>query len=313
MGGTRVMALGWTFTNSFPTHARNHSDYHRGLRSAVRMDVGPNDETVLLAPDNQDPVKFYYEILEGGQGQNIPIVSPHKYHKYFVDFDSLNDFSVDETGTVTDWLFTVEQEAVSLGAQDLITDTQFGVIRLTNDVGDDDAVSLQRTGAAGAGEVIALTADKTIYFETRLSVSHATDQEWWAGLSTSDTGIADVAQLILSADYIGVGSDDDSADFHFSAAKNGPGTGADRSARAGTTTNETIGDGVLTVADTMVRIGIKIVGTTEAHCYLNGVFKSTITTNLPDDVNLCFTFALVNGSAAARTMDIDYILCLQER
>lgn len=277
-------------------HATNPGGYQRMIRGANREDINEAEELLLLAPDAVDSdgnVADWFAGLILGPGQPVPLVSPHAFNVYFNDFIKAAD--LDKTN---DWVLSNENLATATGV--ITTDEQFGVV--TIDAGattDNHGGSLQLTGAGGAGEFVALTANKRIYFEARVKLNAATQIDALVGLGISDTTVLASAGTPSTTDFIGFIKDDGDTNWDFQSRKDS------------TETEETA---IATASTSFVRLAMFIDGTTEAHCYVDGVFKKTISTNLPDNENLCITLAVTNGDGTTQqNIKCDYVYVVQER
>ena len=66
-------------------------------------------------------------------------------------------------------------------------------------------------------------------------------------------------------------------------------------------------------ADTFVVTRWEYNGSDKVRFYVDGVLTNTLTANIPKDQYMSPIFLLDNSGAAAETLSIDYILCVNER
>lgn len=157
-----------------------------------------------------------------------------------------------------------------------------GLLTLTNDAEDNDSDQIQ-----WIGEPFKLAANKSLWFEARLKVSDATQSDLICGLCITDTTL-----IGGMTDGIYFRKDDGDANIDFVTEKDSTATSTDT--------------GVDLVDDTYIRLGFLVDGTSSATPYINGIAKTAQTTNLPDDEDLTFSLALMNGEAVAKSVTIDY-------
>ena len=151
------------------------------------------------------------------------------------------------------------------------------------------------------GEAFALDACKDIYFETRFKCPKISETNFFIGLHRgNETNLIDNANM---DDGIGFRNDSTDDDIDYVVAKNATVTGSN-------------GDTLKGMVDaTWVRLGFKVLGTTLVKFYVEGEWVKTINTNLPDDEGLTIAVQVRNEAytTADVAMEIDYILCVQER
>ena len=214
--------------------------------------------------------------------------------------DDFCNFGTDEGGwyDYTDTGNTVTQLATEEG----------GVVRLSLDATDNDE-SWLISGNNTAG-FMKITAGKKFAFEARVRVNQIVDQALFVGLCeeafAASDGFTDDSGVLADKDYIG-----------FRVLTAAP-AGLDTATRTSGDAAETvIQDGAQTlVAGTWYKLGMKCDGTTITF-YVDGVALGTTTTTagtgVPDGEELAVAFGLKNGTAAARTMDVDWVLAAGER
>ena len=230
------------------------------------------------------PSRFPYGVVnqtkQSMYGQFKSMV-PQVYHQYFDDFD---------TYTAAAWTIT----ATGAGTTAL-TDVDGGAILLTNAAADNDARFHQKVG-----EGFLPASGKKIFFETRFTVSDATQIDWVVGLQVTDTTPLDVT------DGIYFQKDDGDANVDFYISKDAT-TGRSTTTAATTVTADTFlelafyFDGKRYVTLWKDRLQVGIVDLT-----------TTLATYLPD-TELTISFGVQNGEAVAKTMTVDYIFAAQER
>lgn len=216
-----------------------------------------------------------------------------KYCFYENDFLRSPDYDATNEWTLT-------QDAGAGGTVVLSDDVDFGELIITPHTHDNDWCELQFTGAGGAGEFISLAANKALFFEARVRLADIALSDAFVGICITDADISDAgAGVPVATDYIGFAKDNGDAYWDFVAAKNSTET-----AKAAAATG---------VNDVYITLGFYIDGVSKAHSWINGVKGPVITTNLPDDEQLCFTFLSQNGAAAAKIMKVDYFQLVRER
>lgn len=166
-------------------------------------------------------------------------------------------------------------------------DVAGGVLRITTDANENDGINAQLLG-----ESFKLSSGVTVYFGIRMKIDDATQSDFFAGLSITDTDI-----LGGVTDRIGFEKLDGVTAVKGMLEKD---------------STETL-TGTLSTLDTSYHIYefyLAADGTVEM--FVDGVsVASPATTNLPNDEELRVTVQVLAGSAAARTCDIDWIRCFQ--
>lgn len=217
-------------------------------------------------------------------GPNDPLAmygapDPTKYHTFFDDFDKFY---------TADWVITTT-EAGAGDASEAIGNLDGGVLVLTNDGADNDADYLQFVK-----ETFKFQTGKQLWFKTRMKVSDATQIDFVFGLQITDTtplGVTDGVFFLKN---------DDDALLNFYVIKDSVATAA--------TALKTLAN------DTYYEFAFYYNGVNAIEVYVDAVKLATVAvTNLPDDEELAISYGLVNGSANARSMSIDYIFVAKER
>ena len=198
---------------------------------------------------------------------------PATGHHYFDHFHRYNS---------GEWTVTQVQGTGTAATQDAIG----GVLGIVNSGTDDDETQLQKKG-----EAFKLASGKLLWFETKLYTTTADDCDLYVGL-----GITDTSSIGGASDGVTFRVTDTSANVQFVTEKN---------------STETTTSAITTLADATYKYLGFIFDGTNVYPYVNGVVGTAHTTNIPDDEELCVTFAVRNGSGAAKGLYIDYISVAQ--
>ena len=206
--------------------------------------------------------------------------------KYVDDFVHL---PVDDTtGDPTGWTTTV----VEAGTGDtLVTSANVagGAMLITTAGNENDGANVQLNG-----EAFKLVPGNPLIFGARLKMSDVLQSDFFIGLAITDTDI-----LGGVSDRIGFESLDGSADIKFMIEKDG---------------TETLSAALHTnVNDTYVRLNFYYDGIGTIMVFVNGVQVASVTTltNLPNDEELRVSLQFLNGEAAAKTLTLDWVRCIQ--
>lgn len=227
-----------------------------------------------------------------------------KYQKPLVFEDDFLEISISATDGAARWLNTQTGSGTLVGA----TDEYNGVLHLTTAAADNDHIELQ-----ASGNPFAVAADRDIIFEARLKLTAAasplTTIDWFVGLATKDTDVGGGVN-----DMIGFGTGDGTNGIlNAGGASIYAYTGDDTSSWATAQVTDT-DTGVDYVDDTYFRIRFEVLGGTVVKFYVDNVLKATHTTEIPDEgAFLTPTILLQNNAAAAKQMQIDYIVVTQPR
>jgi len=194
-----------------------------------------------------------------------------------------------ELSASTDWVVTqvdAGTDAASVFA--VAADAMNGELTITTNDADNDSSSAQTVN-----EFVKLEAGKKLWFEARWKIQTAADSDVLVGLSINDTTPLD------ATDRLNFKVAEGSASMSFEAVKNS------------TATTEA---SLATLADdTYVKTGFLWNGSNKVEVYVNRAKVATVTTNIPDDENLALNFMVQTGSAAARTLTVDYVMVAKER
>jgi len=203
--------------------------------------------------------------------------------KYLQDFASI---PVDDTtGFPTEWTAT----AVEVGAGTSIAalgTTVGGNLRITTAGNEDDGLALQLKG-----EAFQFDSAKPLYFGCKMTISEATQTDLFLGLSITDT-----------TPLGGV------TDGHYFECLDGVTTISFVTEKDSTETTTTVG-----TMTTAARIYEMYWDGTTMFAWVDGTATALTQTNICDDEVLTPTIHYLNGSAAARTADIDWLRVIQLR
>lgn len=166
-----------------------------------------------------------------------------------------------------------------------------GVLRIVNDTSDNDSVQFQLKG-----EPFKLATGKPLWFEVKFRTPDPTEVDLLFGLCITDTSL-----IAGFTDGVVWHKDDGDKNLDFKSVKNNT-----------VTSKAAIGE---LGANTWTRLAFRWDGYKTLTPFLNGTEYSSkkIETNIPDDEELTISFAIMNGEWAMKTLDIDYIKCVQQR
>ena len=216
-----------------------------------------------------------------GMGRYYPRMDPTRYVQYW------NDFHIYTAG---DWTVTETQAGATQGIN---AGAHGGILSLVNSSADNDLNALQL-----ASETFRFDSSKKFWIRTRFKVDDATQSDIMIGLSITDTS----PLQSLPTDYIAFYKADDAAALVASVTKN--------------STSSTIAMGNMSNDTYVVAEMYYDPYQTRLTAMLNGATVGTdltSVTNIPEDEELAVIIALQNGSAAARTLSVDYLEVLMER
>lgn len=207
---------------------------------------------------------------------------PTKWHVFFDDFDryAAGEWAINTT------------EAGTGSATEALTDADGGVLLITNDDADNDADHFQKVG-----ESFLMEAGKKAFFKIRFKTSNATQSDLQFGLIVTDSSPLDATDGIyfLKAD--------DAATAVLVCRKNA-------------TTGSTSTSAITTLADdTWTTWAWAYDGKGNIEAFVNDAHVATLAAPadyLPD-TELTVSFCIVNGSAGAKTLSLDYVFAAKER
>lgn len=228
------------------------------------------------------PTRFPAGITNANQGEvlsQFPAPDPTKLHTFLNDFDTFvsGDWTLNEIGA---------------GGVAALIAGDGGLLQLTTDALDNDAIQLQNTVAT-----FLMESGKQAWFKTRCKIEKATQSDFLIGLCGLDTTVFDVTDGIFFQ------KDDGDANIDIYVKKDST-TGQNTEAAIGTI-----------AADTFVEFGFYYDGKSSVYAYLDGEKVATLdasSTYLPDAA-LTVTMAYRNGEAGANDLTVDYILAAKAR
>ena len=216
--------------------------------------------------------------------EGFPITSSPDYVVYFNDFTVAQDFAA------ADWVITTTEAGGGDASEALAGNEINGALLITNDANDNDLDSLQHTEDTWKLEV-----GKQLWYETRCKVSDGDTCDLLMGLAITDSTPLDTADRI-GFEVLG---DTSAGNIKVLAEKNSLETNSD--------TQKDLAD------NTYVRLGFHFDGANTVTYYVDRIKTNTITTNIPDDVNLTITMHYQNADAIADTLTVDYLYVAKER
>ena len=194
-----------------------------------------------------------------------------------------------------DWFITRTHAGSTSGAE-TIGDATGGVLAFYPANADDDNTFFQYKATPNvttASEIFTLESTKKLWFKARLKVSDTGDSDFFIGLQSADT-----TPLTAPVDAVWWKSDDgdDYLDFGMYAA-------------SVSTLSETA---IATIVDdTYFTVGFYWDGVDTIQYFYNDVIQGSSTATYPTAA-MTVSFGVQNGSAAARTMSVDYIAVIKE-
>lgn len=225
------------------------------------------------------------DATEDGAYSRFAGLRPFRYYTWINDFDRY---------VSTDWVLT-ETDA---GSTEAIVSGTGGILAITNvSAGATDEASIQWAGGAGAVRpTFAWDSTKDMLLAARFKLSDATNAACLIGIASTDT--TPVASLPTNGIY-----------FY----KAGGATSLIASARkAGTSTSVTLG---AMADDTYVDVVFRFDSNTETwQAFLNNaMIGSFSTSSVSPTAALAVTIGLLNASAAAHVLSVDWLQISQQR
>jgi hypothetical protein len=222
--------------------------------------------------------------------------SPTMWQDFYGELRPFNNVSMYKNDFHS-WIadeWTVTEVGTSL---QVLTDQRGGVLRLTSGGTEDNGNNLQLGGSADGetvGECFAPASATNLWLEARIKSDDVTQHDFFVGISVEDTAILATPGQAL----IGFRTDDGDASLDFVS-------------RAGSVSSEA--SAISTLAnDTWIKIGFKVTNTEKIECYVNDVLKATVTTTIPTEL-MKLSIAQLTGEGNAASLDVDYIVCAQDR
>jgi hypothetical protein len=191
--------------------------------------------------------------------------------------------------TAFDQVWTVTRVEAGAGESTMTrVDGVGGIMRITTDANEDDGINAQLIG-----ESFKLTAGNILYFGIRMKASEATQSDLFAGLAITDTDI-----LGGVTDRIGFEKLDGVTAVKAMLEKD---------------STETLSGTLATLNTSFHTYEFYLDDSGAVEFFIDGVsvYTPTVLTNLPNDEELRVTLQFLAGDANARTLDVDWIRCLQ--
>lgn len=209
--------------------------------------------------------------------RDLLVADPTRLHTYFNDFDIY---------TAGDWTVT----ETTAGATQATVAGDGGLLALVTEANDNDVNQLQ------GQETFLIATNKKLWYKARWKVSNATETDVYMGLIITDT---DIVGGVTDGIYFRK-ADDAAVLIHVLELNS---------------TESSSGTVATVVADTFIETAFYYNGKDAVEVYIDGVKVATHTTltNLCTDEELAVTISLTNGSAAARTLTVDYVYVAKER
>ena len=228
--------------------------------------------------------------------KNSVLYSDYPQHDPTRIFEHFDDFIAYTSATDVPWVDTF----VGTGTNSVLADEPFGAIAMVTTGADNDANQIQ-----WQTENFTLATGKKAWFKTRLKVNDATQCDLLFGLAVLDTTLLGSTLGDGVTDGMFFYKDDDVTGVKFSCQKDATsGQLSPVSVSTLDTSYHTYGfewDGLRYVT---IFVDDVQVGTAD--------LTTTASTYLPD-TPVTISLAVVAGSAAARTMTVDYVLAAIER
>jgi hypothetical protein len=227
-----------------------------------------------------------------GMWANCPFIDYANGHA--VAYRVFEDFTggLDKTALTGKWT----ELSVGTGTQALATDVAGGHLLLTCQATTDNACEQ----ATYISDPFKLAAGKTLWYETRITITGDVQSEHSFGLVALGEDLTAVAD-VLPADGVSFSTQDASLAVALTASKNGTDTGAVAAVHT-------------LVSGTAVVFGLLIDGVTSITPYIDGVAGTAATATIPDDESLAPYFLVRNGdNVTTQILDVDYVKVVQLR
>lgn len=215
--------------------------------------------------------------------RRLPVGINPDYVVYFNDFLNPDDYN-----TTNFTATTVDGDSDAAQVYAVQTGIKNGELKLTTNDKSADSNSIQLKV-----ENHKLQDGKILAFEAYLELSAVTTVDMFIGLAITDGSPLD------ASDFIGFKIADGSAAILCKNAKN--------------STETSTSSGVSAAANTKVKLSFCADGIGSISYFVNDNLVATHITNICDDEELALTAHLKTNSAAAKSMNIDYVLIAQER
>jgi len=216
---------------------------------------------------------------------------------FFELFDDFLDYAA------TDWVLTTT-EAGSGDATEAVSDAAGGILLVTNANGANDYDAFQWAGvdSTSVTETFTLVAGKRLYFGARLALGDADSSNIVIGLHDTDTD--PVGNTISDGIYFDKG-EDGNLDFTCAVA----------SAETRLTALATLANDTYVTVEFYYNGQVDSAGAIDGmiEAYVNGLHVGSVDVANGPTTQLAVSFAIENGAAAAETLSMDWIRCVQER
>lgn len=236
------------------------------------------------------PNRFTKGITNAAAGTTLGqliVPDPTSIHTFLDDF---NKFDPGE------WVITRVHAGATAGAE-TISDADGGVLAFYPANADDDSTYFEHKGTANvstASEIFTLETGKKLWFKARFQVSDTGDSDFFIGLKSADT-----TPLTAPVDGIWFQSDDGDDYLDFNVYNTSVSILADAA--------------IHTCVDaTYLTCGFYFDGA-RVYYYVNDIEVGDNGSISVPTAAMTISFGVRNGSAAARTMSVDYIFCAKER
>lgn len=197
------------------------------------------------------------------------------------------DFENDhDTDTTNVWDETASGSGTGLTVQDV----RAGFAKVINGGADNNHYFYQAKYETGL-----ISDGKDMWLRTRFIVGNADEADFFIGLCAR---LASGTLFANRVDSIGFYTEDGSETINIEASKDGTATQ--------TATSQSLADATEITAEIHVSSDGKI------YFKINGEDVGSITTNLPDDTELAFSFGIQNGAASANTLQVGRTILLQD-
>jgi len=215
------------------------------------------------------------------------IPDPTSVHMFMRDFDNF---------IPTEWDFTRSHTGSTMGSENL-ADADGGVLAFYPANADNDYTFFQFAGADGSyegTEIFTIESGKKLWFKARLKVSDTGDSDFFIGLQQKGS-----TPLTAPANGVWFQSDDGDDYLDFRVYSGSASILADVE--------------IATLADdTYFTVGFHWDGGGLQYFYNDAEVGET-TSISPSTTEMTIVFGVQNGSAAARTMSLDYVCVIKER
>lgn len=237
-------------------------------------------------------VRFTGPILHAGKDSprkwfsEMPIDKNPDYVVFWDDFTGVAHDQTNDWTVVKDTGASVAIEADTAGGRLLFSSAA---------TTDNDGSSIQ------GNEIFVVTADKRIWFETKLQVSDADQMDVFAGLSVNFS--TNPEAVLTAADRIGFQINDGNASILCKTEEGGTETSTDSGQDAADATDVTLS---FLVSGTGA-------GTGKVEFFVNRRLVATHTANITSEELALAAMELSGDATGTKTMSVDYVFCAADR